>query len=51
LDNITVLMWEDTGSGDHAAVAVVSDIAAAKSLPTGTPVVLLSDPSSEAINA
>jgi DNA-binding NarL/FixJ family response regulator len=49
LDDITVVMWEDIGSGDHAAVAVVSDIAAAKSLPTGTPVVLLSDPGSEVI--
>jgi DNA-binding NarL/FixJ family response regulator len=42
------LVWEDTES-DHAEVAVVDDVATVKSLPRGTPAVLLSGRGSAAI--
>ena len=49
LGDITVVMWEDIGSGDHAAVVITDDIAVVKSLPPDTPVVLLSNRGSEPI--
>jgi DNA-binding NarL/FixJ family response regulator len=41
LGGVIALVWEDMES-DHVEVAVVDDVATAKSLPSGTPVVLLS---------
>lgn len=48
LDGIITLVWEDMES-DHAEVAVVDDVATVKSLPPGTPAVLLSGRDSAAI--
>jgi DNA-binding NarL/FixJ family response regulator len=48
LGGIIALVWEDMES-DHAEVAVVDDVATAKSLPSGIPVVLLSGRDSAAI--
>lgn len=49
LGDIIALTSEDIGPGGHAEVAIVSDIAIVKSLPTGTPIVLLSDPGGKPI--
>jgi hypothetical protein len=43
LGGITTLTQEDIGAGDHVDVAVIDNVAALEVLPSGTPVVMLSD--------
>lgn len=43
LGGITTLTQEDIGAGDHVDVAVIDNAAAFEALPSGTPVVMLSD--------